>query len=134
MPGIAAVGTNTAINTSVVATSAPPTSSIARRVASAGGHPSSINRSTFSTTTIASSTTMPIANTNPNSDRLFREKPMPYMIANVPINDTGIATTGMIVARQFWRNTNTVRMTNSPACQSVVNTSPIDSSTNAVGL
>jgi hypothetical protein len=30
-------------------------------------------RSTFSTTTIASSTTMPIASTSPNSDRLLRE-------------------------------------------------------------
>ena len=32
-------------------------------------------RSTFSTTTIASSTTMPIASTRPNSDSAFSEKP-----------------------------------------------------------
>ena len=32
-------------------------------------------RSTFSTTTMASSTTMPIASTRPNSDRLFSVKP-----------------------------------------------------------
>ena len=29
------------------------------------------------------------------------------MIANVPINDTGTATIGMIVARQFCKNTST---------------------------
>ncbi len=34
-------------------------------------------RSTFSTTTMASSTTMPTASTSPNSDRLFSEKPKP---------------------------------------------------------
>ena len=36
-------------------------------------------RSTFSTTTIASSTTMPIASTRPNSDRLLSEKPKAAM-------------------------------------------------------
>ena len=37
--------------------------------------PSSMCRSTFSTTTIASSTTMPIASTRPNSDSVLSEKP-----------------------------------------------------------
>ncbi len=43
-------------------------------------------RSTFSTTTIASSTTMPTANTSPNSDRLLREMPSRRRMANVPIS------------------------------------------------
>ena len=39
--------------------------------ASRGARPAAMLRSTFSTTTMASSTTMPIASTSPNSDRLL---------------------------------------------------------------
>ena len=53
-------------------------------------------RSTFSTTTIASSTTMPIASTRPNSDRLLSEKPNRLITKKVPTSETGIATIGMI--------------------------------------
>ena len=70
-----AVGTNTAPSTSAMAMIGPDTSSIARRVASIGGCPSSMCRSTFSTTTIASSTTMPMASTRPKSDSVLSEKP-----------------------------------------------------------
>ena len=42
-------------------------------------------RSTFSTTTIASSTTMPIASTRPKSDSMLSEKPNAAIAANVPI-------------------------------------------------
>ena len=55
--------------------SAPPTSSIVRCAASRGAMPARKCRSAFSTTTIASSTTMPIDSTRPNIDRLFSEKP-----------------------------------------------------------
>ena len=60
-------------------------------------------RSTFSTTTIASSTTMPTASTSPNSVRLFSVKPNVAMKKNVPISDTGIAMIGMTAARQVCR-------------------------------
>ena len=53
-------------------------------------------RSTFSTTTIASSTTMPTASTRPNSDRLFSDMPSAARTVNVPTSETGIATTGMM--------------------------------------
>ncbi len=46
---------------------------IAFRAASCGAAPRSSQRSTFSTTTIASSTTIPMASTSPKSDRLFSE-------------------------------------------------------------
>ena len=59
----------------------------------------------ISTTTMASSTTMPIANINPNTVRLFREKPNVCMTVKVPISETGIASTGITAARQDWRNT-----------------------------
>ena len=58
-------------------------------------------RSTFSTTTIASSTTMPIASTRPNSESMLSEKPNAAIAANVPISETGIAISGIRLARQF---------------------------------
>jgi hypothetical protein len=57
IPGRKAVGTKTAISTSPIAITAPSTSCIAFEVASLGARCDSfITRSTFSTTTIASST------------------------------------------------------------------------------
>jgi hypothetical protein len=74
IPDRNADGTNTAHSVSAIEISAPPTSSIVTCAALAGVMPRSRLRSTFSTTTIASSTTMPTASTRPNSDRLFSEK------------------------------------------------------------
>ena len=56
--------------------------------------------STASTTTIASSTTRPIASTRPNSDRVLIEKPSNGKTANVPTSETGTASSGIKVARQ----------------------------------
>ena len=61
----------------------------------------------FSSTTIASSTTMPMASTSPNSVRLFREKPSAAMTANVPIKETGTSIIGRIMALQSCKNTST---------------------------
>ena len=127
-----AVGTNTAHSTSAMAITGPVTSSIALRLASRGAKPVAIRRSTFSTTTIASSTTMPIASTSPNSDRLFSEKPNNAIQANVPISETGTATIGMIVARQFCRNTSTTMNTRTNASIRVCSTLVIDSCTKTV--
>src|SRR3954462_1305425 len=127
-----ATGTKTAVSPNAIAITAGVTSVIARYVASRGLKPCSIHRSTFSTTTIASSTTMPIASTMPNSDRLFSENPTAFMTASVPISDTGTANSGMIVARQVWRNTSTTSTTRSVASISVLTTSWIDSLTNTV--
>ena len=95
-----------------MAITGPDTSAMACDGRLAGRHArAAMWRSTFSTTTIASSTTMPMASTRPNSDRLFSENPSSAMNANVPISETGTATSGMIVARQFWRKTSTTRKT-----------------------
>ena len=107
IPLMNAHGTNTAQSTSATAMTGPVTSSIALRVASRGGSPCSSQRSTFSTTTIASSTTMPIASTSPNSEMLFRLKPSAAMTAKVPTIATGTATSGISTARQFCRKTST---------------------------
>src|SRR5262249_44956199 len=100
MPEMKAEGTKTAHSVRAIEISAPPTSSIVRWAACKGDTPSRILRSTFSTTTIASSTTMPTASTRPNRDRLLSDMPKATRIVNVPTRETGIAMTGMIVARQ----------------------------------
>ena len=86
-----AVGLNTADSTKAVARIGPETSRMACLVAARGLSPRAMLRSTFSTTTIASSTTMPMANTNPKSDNALMVKPKLSMIANVPMIDTGTA-------------------------------------------
>jgi hypothetical protein len=54
-------------------------------VASSGGRPSWLMmRSTFSTTTMASSTTIPITSTMPNMVSTLMEKPSASNVANVP--------------------------------------------------
>ena len=104
-PGVNATGTNTASSTSVVAITGAVTSSMALRVASRGGMPSDMCRCTFSTTTMASSTTMPIARMRPNRLIVLMVKPSARSAAMVPISDTGIAMAGMSVERQSCRKT-----------------------------
>ena len=128
-----AVGTNTAISTAEIAMIGLVTSVIACFAASMGRKPFAMLRSTFSTTTIASSTTMPIASTRPNSDSAFSEKPSRCIAASVPTSDTGTAASGMIDARHVRKNSTTTSTTSSSASTSVSTTAPIDSRTNTVG-
>ncbi len=113
-------------------TTGPETSDIAFRVASRGAMPSSMWCSTASTTTIASSTTRPMASTRPKRERVLIEKPRKGKKAKVPIRDTGTAIRGMRVARQFWRNRNTTRMTRIMASPRVVAISLMPSVTGKV--
>lgn len=110
----------------------PVTSSIALRAASREDSPRSSQRSTFSTTTIASSTTMPIANTRPKRETLFRLKPIASITANVPTMATGTAIIGIRVARQLCRKTSTTMPTSTTASSSVRTTSRTDSRMNGV--
>ena len=97
-PGKNAIGTNTDISTSVMPMMAPVICPIALRVASRGDSPSSdMMRSTFSTTTIASSTRMPMASTMPNSVSTLMEKPSSRRMPQVPSSATGTTMVGMIV-------------------------------------
>ena len=61
------------------------------------------------------------------------ENPNADMAAKVPMSETGIAMSGMMVARQVWRNTRTTRTTSAIASRSVFCTSWIDSRTETVG-
>src|SRR5690349_9326423 len=128
-----AVGTNTAQSTSAVAMIGPVTSLIAWRVASIGERPSAILRSTFSTTTIASSTTTPIASTNPNSERAFMLNPSASITANVPTSETGTAASGITDARHVCRNSNTTITTSINASTSVWTTASMEWRTKTVG-
>src|SRR5207244_12683180 len=133
MPPRKATGTNTEQSTSTIATSARLTWCIARSAATAGGTPSvAMMRSTFSITTIASSTTTPIASTRPNSVSRLIEKPSTCIPKKAPMTETGTATTGMRVARQLCRKTNTTNVTSSSASNSVFTTSLINSVTYGV--
>ncbi len=75
---------------------------------------------------MASSTTMPMASTRPNSDRLFSEKPNSAMKKKVPISDTGIATIGMTAARQVCRNSTITSTTRRIASTMVERTASTD--------
>ena len=123
VPGMNITGMNTAMNTSVHETTATDTSLIAWRVASrASLIPFSIFAITASTTTMASSTTVPIASTRANSVRMLSEKPANETTAKVPSSDTIIEIEGMMVALKFCRKKNTTRITRMMAMTSVSTT------------
>ena len=108
------------------------TSAIAARVAASGSSPfSSIFSVTASTTTIASSTTRPMASTSANSVSVLIEKPSATKMVKVPSSDTGTASIGIRVARQLSRNRNTTSSTSAVAMNNVISTSLIDSRTNS---
>ena len=124
---------NTADSTSVMAMMGRLTSLMAFLVASSGFKPLAMCRSTFSTTTMESSTTMPMASTRPNSDSVLIEKPSAYSTAKVPMMDTGTATSGITEARQVCRNRITTSTTSSTASSRVSMTASMDWRTNCVG-
>ncbi len=121
MPGMNATGTNTESRTSVIAMIGATISPIAFLVASLAesSGSSSITRSTFSTTTIASSTTMPIASTSASSETVLALNPSASMTAKVPIRETGTAMIGISVVRSLPRNRNTTSATRTNASTSV---------------
>ena len=123
VPPMNVTGMNTAMKTSVHETTATDTSLMACRVASRASEiPPSILAITASTTTMASSTTVPIASTNANSVRMFSEKPAIETTANVPISDTMIEMEGISVALKFCRKKYTTRITRRMAMISVSTT------------
>ena len=69
-----------------------------------GDFPSSIWRKTFSTTTMASSTTRPMASTMASSVSRLRLKPAAYIKVPAPISDSGMVTIGISTVRIEPRN------------------------------
>ena len=63
---------------------------------------------------------------------MFVENPIIGKNTNVPTRDTGMVRIGISVARQFWRKTNTTRMTSPIASSSVMTISFAPSVTGTV--
>ena len=119
-PGVKASGANTAASVSVIATTAKLISRTPLSAAWNGVSPSSMWRKMFSSTTMASSTTRPMASTSASSVSVLIVKPAAAISAKLPIRLTGIVTSGMNEARSVRRNTNTTSATSTTASATVV--------------
>ena len=125
-----ASGAYTVTRVRVIATTAKPISRDPWNAACLRGMPSSMCRKMFSSTTMASSTTSPMASTIASRVRVLIEKPNRYIRAQAPTSDTGMVTMGMMLARRLRRKkkiTSTTRMMASPM---VLNTESIERSMN----
>ena len=92
--------------------------------------PFSICLNMFSNTTIASSTTKPIASTKANIVRVLTVNPNKAINAKVPIKQTGIVTKGMMDARKVLRKRKITKATSTIASTMVSYTALIDRSIN----
>ena len=119
MPPMNRMDTNTAASARFIESNVDPTSRAPTMAASNGGFPISTWREMFSSTTIASSTTRPVATMSAMSDRLLRENPHRYMTAKLPTSAMGTAATGMAAARTLARNSSTTRITSATAISRV---------------
>ena len=105
-----------------------PTSSRAALIAAWNGlSPICRCRSTFSTMTIASSTTRPTESTIASSVRRLIVNPAISIRKTAPISEIGIATTGMSTARNEPRKRKITMMTIRSVSDSVLSTSSIAS-------
>ena len=73
----------------------------------------------FSSITIASSTTSPIASTIASSVSVLMVKPKAYISANAPTSDNGMVASGTSVARQLRRNRKITTITSTTASATV---------------
>ena len=123
-PGKKAMGPKTAERTRPIPTRALVISSMDLAVASRGDNPSSLMiRSTFSTTTIASSTRRPMAMTMANMVSMLMEKPKKLNMAKVPMRTTGTAMVGTSVALRLPRKSHMIMKTRKTAMMRVLMTS-----------
>ena len=110
-PPMNSSGMNTATSDRLIDSTVKPTSLAPSSAAFMRSMPASTWRLVFSSTTMASSTTKPVATVSAISDRLFIEKPSMYITPKVPSSETTVATAGTIVARTLRRNTLTTATT-----------------------
>ena len=129
-PGVKASGANTAVRVRVMATTANPISRTPLIAAENGSIPSSMWRYMFSSTTMASSTTSPMASTSASRVRVLMVKPASAIMAKVPIRLTGMVMMGMIEALRVLRNTNITSATSTTASTMVLKTLLMDRSMN----
>ena len=98
LPGMNEIGRITATSTSVVAITAKPISRPPFVAARSVGSPPSMRRAMFSSTTMASSTTRPIASTKPSRVSVLIENPIAAITVNAAMIEMGIVSAGMTVA------------------------------------
>ena len=110
-PPMNKIGMNTATKEMLMATTVKPMSRDPCKHASRKGTPRSRCRVMFSKTTIASSTTKPVAMVKAMSVRLFKLKPMRYITTQVPAKDSGKATAGMSAVCHRFKNKATTNIT-----------------------
>ena len=110
-PLIIRMGMKTAISDMLIDKTVKPISSAPLRAASIGFMPCSRWRVMFSITTIASSTTNPVAMVSAISERLSSVYPIRYIAPNVAMMDTGTDMLGINVDQPLRRKTNTTRTT-----------------------
>ena len=95
---------------------------------------SELNRAIFSMTTIASSTTSPVARVSPKSVTVLIVNPAIFMMKNVPMSEIGMVAAGISVARASCKKMKITRITRKIAVTKVITTSLIDSKTKSVVL
>ena len=120
------IGANTAARVSDIATTAKPISRMPLKAAAIGAMPCSMWRKMFSSTTMASSTTRPIASTSASRVSVLIEKPKAYISMKLPTSDTGMVTSGIRVARSDRRKMKMTAVTSATAIAMVWNTSSIE--------
>ncbi len=127
IPPMKRTGMKTAASEIVIEMIVKPISFAPFSAASKGFSPSSMWRTMFSSTTIASSTTKPTHSVSAMSDRLSRLYPSPYMTAKVPTSDRGSARLGITVAERLRRKRKITSTTRQSVSRSVNLTSSTDS-------
>ncbi len=132
LPSMNPTGRNTATRTAVVASTANATCAVPRRAATKGGSPRSTRRWTFSSTTIASSTTSPMHRTRASRVSRLMVNPKAYKAMNAATRHTGTVTEGISAARTLPRNSQMTSTTRAMASASVQYTRLIDALMNTV--
>ena len=119
-PPMNSSGINTATSDRLIASTVKPTSRAPSSAALKRSMPAaSMWRLVFSSTTMASSTTKPVATVSAIRLRLFRLKPSRCITPNVPSSDTTVATAGMKVARALRKKALTTSTTSAIEISSV---------------
>ncbi|MNK53155.1 hypothetical protein D3C87_721070 [compost metagenome] len=127
IPPMKSTGMKTAASEMVIAMIVKTISREPSRAASRRLLPCSMWRTMFSSMTIASSTTRPVARVSAISERLFKLKPMNDITPKVARIDTGSAKAGIKVADRFLRKRKMTMMTSPIVSTSVNWTSLTDS-------
>ena len=110
-PPMNSMGMNTATSDTLMATTVKPMSRVPCNTAWRKGMPRSRKRVICSSTTMASSTTKPVAIVKAIRLRLFKLNFIKYMTAQVPASDKGTATAGIKAVRQRFKNSATTSIT-----------------------